>query len=1020
MIPGARSLRRRGLLAVLLLALPVLACREPPRPLDVGTTERVIAPGERHRYAIELSRTQALALELDQRGLDLVLGVEGPGADLLTMDNPRTLHRPETLTWIARLPGRAIVTIEAPDAGTRPGSYRLRAAHPRPASRQDFAANRGYRRYQAGQAERRSGRFREARRSFERAARELEEAGDGRAEAWAWHKVGGVSAGDLDEPERAEGPFRRALLLERRAGGGRALSSALNSLGSVLVGTRERAAYFEAVVLFQEAREILADLGMEDPRHEVRLLVGEAAAQHWIGRTQTALDLNHRALDLARATGDAEGECRAQLGIARTLQRIGDHERALEACDACLEVAPTDEWRATILGEMATLSVDLERPKEALDYLARADAADRSRKTRGRRLHDRGRALGRLERFREAERSFAEALEIQDRRAEQDAILLDRAYVRARAGEYEESRDLCFGVLERGVEGSDPLAVAGAHHCLARAYRALGRREDALRHIQLAVGRVEDLRGRVAQDRLRSIFLVSKREYYELYVSLLLEMADQERSEGASARLQERAFEVAEASMGRSLLEGLGRGEIEVAQDLALLERKADLEADIAELELGLLSDRRGAPVRIETGGALDRKHAELDRVRGQLRAGRPGWQEALALEPAGLAEIRAGLLADGETQIVSFLLGAEESFVWVVGRDSIVARRLGPRRAIEARAAQAAETLATAAAPHELDQARRNTAALAGLVFDPIAPAVTARRLVLIKEGALLEVPFSALPASAALDAPYLGDRHEIVEASSASTALALRRPRSWRPASNRRVAIVADGIYQCTDDRLPATALCGSKPVGAGVGNTDRGSFGLYDLPRLPATGDEARAIAALAAERDPLLLLGPQAQAERLLTGALAEFEIVHLATHGFSEPAASGLVFSTFDTAGREIDGVVREWQVYDLRLAADLVVLSACRSGQGEPLTGEGVMSLARAFLWAGASTVVASLWDVDDDATRVLMETFYTELLRNRVSPGEALRRAQRAVRSRPRWTAPRYWAGFVVQGDWR
>ncbi|HSS75487.1 MAG TPA: CHAT domain-containing protein, partial [Thermoanaerobaculia bacterium] len=133
-----------------------------------------------------------------------------------------------------------------------------------------------------------------------------------------------------------------------------------------------------------------------------------------------------------------------------------------------------------------------------------------------------------------------------------------------------------------------------------------------------------------------------------------------------------------------------------------------------------------------------------------------------------------------------------------------------------------------------------------------------------------------------------------------------------------------------------------------------------------------------------------------------------------------PELSALSLSTFDASGRPADGQLRAYEVSNLRLNADLVVLSACRTALGEEVGGEGLVGLTQGFLHAGAARLVVSLWDVSDLATSELMKHFYLALLHEKLSPAQALRKAQIALRQQDRWHAPYYWAGFVLQGEWK
>jgi CHAT domain-containing protein len=167
------------------------------------------------------------------------------------------------------------------------------------------------------------------------------------------------------------------------------------------------------------------------------------------------------------------------------------------------------------------------------------------------------------------------------------------------------------------------------------------------------------------------------------------------------------------------------------------------------------------------------------------------------------------------------------------------------------------------------------------------------------------------------------------------------------------------------------------------------------------------------------EKLVAFGFEANRDAITGAVLGRYRMIHFATHGIAESELSALVLSRWDRSGQPMSRyLLEEWEIYDMDLAADLVVLSACRSGLGPRARGEGVLGLARAFLWAGATQVVASLWDVDDEATRHLMTEFYRRMLVHGDPPAEALRRAQASVREDSRWRSPHYWAGFVLQGD--
>jgi CHAT domain-containing protein len=156
---------------------------------------------------------------------------------------------------------------------------------------------------------------------------------------------------------------------------------------------------------------------------------------------------------------------------------------------------------------------------------------------------------------------------------------------------------------------------------------------------------------------------------------------------------------------------------------------------------------------------------------------------------------------------------------------------------------------------------------------------------------------------------------------------------------------------------------------------------------------------------------------------MAGDLSKYRVLHFATHGLlnsRNPELSGIVLSLVDEKGRPVDGFLRLNEIYNLNLSADLVVLSACQTGLGKEIKGEGLIGLTRGFMYAGAQRVVASLWKVDDAGTAELMKTFYRKMFREQMRPAAALRAAKVEMSRDPRWNSPYYWAAFQLQGEWK
>jgi CHAT domain-containing protein len=268
----------------------------------------------------------------------------------------------------------------------------------------------------------------------------------------------------------------------------------------------------------------------------------------------------------------------------------------------------------------------------------------------------------------------------------------------------------------------------------------------------------------------------------------------------------------------------------------------------------------------------------------------------------------------------------------------------------------------------------------------------------------------------------PLLLD-HEIVNEPSASTLALVLQSTEKRKTAPRTVAVFADPVFDIADSRLRAHQDSPAREPGAELTRALR-DVGLedQDIPRLPSSRREAESIMSEVPWGTGLKALGFDASRATVARQDLAQYRIVHLATHALlnnDHPELSGILLSLIDSSGARQDGFLRLQDIYKLKLPVDLVVLSACQTGLGKDIRGEGLISLTRGFFYAGASGVVASLWKVDDDATAELMKHFYREMFENGRSPAAALREAQLTMRQTSRWQDPYYWAGFVIQGQY-
>ncbi|HSG39207.1 MAG TPA: CHAT domain-containing protein, partial [Thermoanaerobaculia bacterium] len=577
---------------------------------------------------------------------------------------------------------------------------------------------------------------------------------------------------------------------------------------------------------------------------------------------------------------------------------------------------------------------------------------------------------------------------------------------------------------------------------LARTERKGGDLHAALSRVRQATSLVESVRAGVVNPELRAMFLASRQDYYEFQIDTLMALhAANPKKEYAAEALQ-----VSEQARARSLLEILQESEADLREGIppALLEKERRLRAEVNAREgrrLDLLGRKASdAEALTEAETRLEQAREEYRKIQDELRSSSPRYDALTQPRPVTVQEIREQLL-DRQALLLEYKLGKDRSFLWAVSPDSLESFELPGREEIE-RVARRWYDLLTARNPRpgesllvrnqrikDADAAAEKVAReLSQMVLGPVEGRLGNRPLLVVAEGALQYVPFAALPLPSA--GVLLVERNEVVSLPSASTLAVLRRDRSGRPRAPKLLAVLADPVFQKDDERLapsiPArsTNLASSGSRNAGVLETDRESgIDPSSLRRLPYSLKEAQAISSLASKDQVFMATGFEATLVAATSPDLTQYRNVHFATHGVLDsrrPELSGLVFSLFNKRGEKQEGILRLNDIYNLRLEADLVTLSACRTALGKEIRGEGLVGLTRGFMYAGAARVLASLWSIEDRPTADLMSDFYRATLRDGLSPSAALRKAQLEMVKNPYRKSPYYWAGFSLQGEWR
>ncbi len=732
-----------------------------------------------------------------------------------------------------------------------------------------------------------------------------------------------------------------------------------------------RGQYREALASNQKAIAIERAYGAE-PRVISKEMNELGIDYRHLGRFTDAVAIYDSALVIARRLGNPESIARVEFNLGEIRRETGDQEDALTLfTDALARAEQIGEVRgmAFIHGGQAEIYSDAGALSQARDHLTRALGINRSAKlTYGQLQNLEG--LGRLNlregRLRAADSSLRAALTMADsgrygkERSTLRAALARTAAARRSPAEARRWADAAVAIAD---SLGDPEPQAEARSALGVALESA--RDGAATTAYLdAIDLLESWRGRLELGDLRMGVAEPHLEAYEGAIRTLI----------AKGR-NDAALEVAERSRARLLLELMAERDLRKGDSNPESQLRQQLRERFAAR--GDASDT-DAP-------ALDREieslTRELDAIQATARANDASAGVRYPV-PANAASLRRGLLPNGRALLV-FFWGERSVYGWWLTNESVHAARLGSADSLAAMLDFTRGTLERSdGAPDWKLPARRAYREL----IAPLDPA-PAEEVLVVADGPLATMPLETFIPSGG-SAPW-GAKSRFVYGPSASVLLALSR--------NRVGVRWAKGVLAVGD---PGDTKTSSEPY--------RDASRSSDLPALPAAAAEAREVARLFGGD---VLVGSDATLDRWLALNPGRYRYLHFATHALlsdRHPQQTSLVL-----AGSRLDLV----GIRRLRLSSELVTLSACETGLGQRVRGEGIIGLPHAFLAAGARSVLVSLWKVEDRTAAEYMAEFYRQLRAGR-TPAEAMLIVRQArIRSSGALSHPSHWAPFILVG---
>ena len=1031
----------RLLAALAICALPVSAQTVKDLPALSAVT-RELKGGETYSYRLTMTSGQFLHAIVEQLNMDVVTAVFAPdGKQLTESDSPNDDLGSEPIIFIAPTDGEYRFDIRSPYKEAATGRYQIKIVALReataidkshaaaqmlidqatkllvqggpPATRAAIekslqavplfeAAGDTYRRalalFSIGISYFSLSDYRKALEYFNQAIPLAAAVKDRRLEAGINNYAGGVLdlLGNVDQ---AVDHFQRANKLAHDVGWLQAEGDALVNIGKIY---SDQADWQQALSFYEKALLVFQSTSGSKQAQAITFNnIGMAYSRS--GEQQKALDYLQQALTLHRNGKNKSAETQTLINIARSYRLLRDYPNARtyqSQAQAVLNETANRALEGDLLDEIGLMYFEEGQPDKAVAYLLQAAQIQQSigNQRRGAvTLTNLGQVYNRLQQSEKAFEQFTNALAI-----------------------FRDIGDLSNSA--RALEG------------LARAEARSGKLDDARKHLDESLVLIETVRTRASNKLMRSAYRASVENAYELYIDVLMRQHAKDPARGLDAK----ALQASERGRARNLLAQLGEARVNIRQgvDARLLDKEREL-TQVLNAKAQREMQRKVGKASAEELATLQREISSLEdesqQVQEAIRKSSPQYAALTQPQPLSLKQIQEQL--DADTLLLEYSVGEERSYLWAVMLDSLKTYVLPGREALEKIAKQVSQTLTARSVVNSLEtraqrnariaQADRDFQSAAGelsrMILAPVAGELGNKRLVIVADGALQYVPFAALAVS---NQPLVL-RHEIVSLPSASAFAVQRENLANRNLAPKTLAVIADPVFSPGDPRLTKEAEAVAQNETRSLEHLPAAATGGARLmiPRLPFTRWEADQILGVARAGSNLKALDFRANRAMATSGELSKYRYVHFATHGYLDTRRAGLsaiVLSLFDAEGKPQDGFLRTHDIYNLKLPAELVVLSACETGLGKDVRGEGLEGLTRGFMYAGARRVVVSLWNVNDKATASLMQRLYIGMLRSGKTPAAALRAAQIEMLRSAQWQAPYYWAAFVIQGEWK
>lgn len=1017
-------------------------------PLDKSLIERTISGGQQHTYSIDLAYDQFLFLDVQQLGIDVTVSlIDSDGKLRIETNAPDMAFGAEPFYWVAEKVGNYKIIIKPAEAVAKAGKYTIKISELKAANDEDFHFLDGQNKLAQGEKLRALGKkkdLEDAIACYRKAIEHWREVGQKEREGVCLNLMG-FATYYLGDTQGAIEYIEQSAKI-RPEGGGKAQS--LHNAGVMyrLIGNKKKALEY-----FSGALQLSRQVG--DKSTEANALNAIGNIYDSSGNQQEALSCYNEALIASREVGSRSDEAAALHNIGTIFSIFNDHDKAILFFTESLPIwDELGDFRNKIItltqiGNTYMYDRELEKALKFYQMVVELATQKGQNREKGIALNQIGYVFYLKNDNQKALDYLQEALNIvvaSKNRFAESSVLNRQGIVYSALGEqkkalesYTKSYEIATAIGDKKLEG-DIL------YNKACSYEKLGDLASAVKETKIAIELSESARTQFSNQQLKTFYFATANNYYKLYVNLLMQLHEKEPTKGYDAQ----ALYINELSQARTLVDLLQEGKINIREGInsELLDKEKELVQLVNKNTESLLRLVNKPNYSVEEKDKLEKQihevEVELEQVQGKIRQSNPGYAAIKTPKTLKLEEIQKEVL-DDDTILLEYSLGKDTSYLWAVTNKSINSYKLPKREDIEKISNQVLVYYRTFFHPENesAEDKKQNNAKeqflvntankFSQMLLGSIASQLGNKRLLIVADGILQYIPFAALPDPNKMSKEFypLVVEHEVVTMPSASTMGVLRSQFAGRKPAKKSIMVLADPIFTAEDERLAINANKKQTLIANISNKTEQKNdinlatrgFERADLTRLASAGEEAKSIGQI--YKDATIALGLDASLLAATSSDISNYSIIHFATHGFFnslQPELSGLVLSLFDNQGKEQNGYLTANHIYNLRLNADLVVLSACQTGFGKEIKGEGILGLTRGFMYAGAQRVMFTIWSVNDQSTSVLMSKFYTAMKKDGLSPSAALRQAQIGMWKDKKWNLPYYWAAFQIQGEWQ